>query len=168
MLVETMIQIAIVAGCSALLIYAALHDVVGRTIPNFVSLILISLGFLRITMAHTMLTSVLAAGAVFAVALLVWYAGLLGGGDVKLLTATRLVVPPQDVPMLLVSVAMVGGMLACIYVAARHILPVPVVQRPRDIFRRIVRVELWRVHRRGPLPYAVAIALGTMTQLVGH
>lgn len=168
MLVEAVSQGVLVAVCGALLTYAALHDVAGRTIPNLVSILLAGLGFARAAMTHTVLPSILVAGAVFALAMLVWRAGLLGGGDVKLMGSTCLVVPPQEVPVLLASVAIMGGLLACIYLAARHVAPVPQSRRPPGIFRRAVRVELWRIHRRGPLPYGVAIALGTMTQLAGH
>ena len=168
MYIETVTQDVAVIACSALLLYAALHDVVGRMIPNSVSIILVVLGVLRATLAHTLLPTILIAVAVLGLAMLVWQAGLLGGGDVKLLASTCLVVPPQGVPMLLASISIAGGLLACIYVAARHVVPVPSAQRPADVFRRAVRVELWRIHRRGPLPYAVAIALGAMTQIAAH
>ena len=168
MLTETVIQDALVASCTALLLYAALHDVVGRTVPNLVSLLLIGVGLVRAAVAHTIAPSMLVVGAVFAVALLVWRAGLLGGGDVKLLTAACLVVPPREAPVLLVSIAIVGGLLGFTYVIAKRIAPVTLPRRPSNILRRVIRVELWRMHRGGPLPYAVAIAVGTMTRLVGH
>ena len=168
MLVERAVQSVAAGGCIALLLYAALHDIIGRTIPNTVSIILAGLGLIRAMLSHTVLPSMITAGAVFAAAVLVWRSGLLGGGDVKLLGSTCLIVTPQETPMLLASTAIIGGALACLYVAAGYLLPGPVSTRPAGIFRRVVRVELWRVHRRGPLPYAVAIALGTMTQLVGH
>ena len=159
---------AAAAGCLALLSYAALHDVVGRTIPNSVCAAIAALGCLRAILLQTATPSVLIAGAIFTAAVLAWRAGLLGGGDVKLLAAASLMVAPHSVPMLLASISMVGGMLACLYLAARRVLPVPQPIRPQRLVRRVVRAELWRVHRHGPLPYAVAIAIGTMTQMIGN
>nr|WP_321983193.1 A24 family peptidase [uncultured Lichenicoccus sp.] len=156
------------AGCLTLLAYAALHDLAGRTIPDGVSAAIAALGCLRAVLVQTATPSILMAAAVFASAALAWRAGLLGGGDVKLLAAVSLMVAPQSVPILLASISMVGGMLACLYLAARRVLPAPQPIRPTRLVRRVVRAELWRVHRHCPLPYAVAIALGTMTQIVGH
>ncbi|TLU72709.1 A24 family peptidase [Lichenicoccus roseus] len=154
--------------CVLLLAYAALHDVVGRTIPNGVPASLAALGCLRAALAHTIAPSLWIATMIFLAATLAWRKGLLGGGDVKLLAAISLVVTPHEVPVLLISISMVGGMLAILYVFAGKVLPQPQPVRPRHLVRRAIRAELWRVHRRGPLPYAVAIALGTMTQIVGH
>jgi hypothetical protein len=42
------------------------------------------------------------------------------------------------------------------------ILPRPTPKRPRGLIGRILRVEAWRIHHRGPLPYACAIAAGTL------
>ena len=156
------------ASCGMLLVYAALHDLVGRTIPNSVSLAVTCIGLLRVVMAHTLLPSLLVASLVFSLAVLGWRAGMGGGGDVKMLGATCLLVPPQDVPVLLAAVTIVGGGLACIYLVVGRILPHPQSERPSGFLRRAVRVELWRVHRRGPLPYAVAISIGTMSQMLGQ
>ncbi len=159
---------AVAAGCLALLAYGALHDIAGRTIPNSVSTAVAALGCLRAILVQTATPSILIAAAIFAAATLAWRAGLLGGGDVKLLAAASLVVAPDRVPTLLAAISMVGGMLACLYLAGRHVLPVPQPIRPARLVPRVVRAELWRVQRHGPLPYAVAIALGTMTQIVGR
>ena len=163
-----MLQIAIDATCGSFLVYAALHDVATRTIPNFIPAILVGFGFIHDIVANTTSLSAAVAGTVFAVALLVWRAGLFGGGDVKLLTSASLLISPREVPMLLASIALIGGMLACMYIVARSILPLPGQQHETSLFRRITRVELWRIHRHGSLPYASAIAIGTITQLVRH
>ena len=48
-----------------------------------------------------------------------------------------------------------------------------VVPRPRAAnravhLRRFLRVEQWRIGRRGPLPYACAIAAGAIVALLPH
>ena len=45
---------------------------------------------------------------------------------------------------------------------ARLVAPPSIAPRPPGMLRRIRRTELYRVRRRGPLPYASAIAAGTL------
>ena len=100
-----------------------------------------------------------AAAIVFLILATAWRFRLLGGGDVKLLTACALVVPPPLVPALLVQTSMAGGLLGLIYLAARGRLRAP--QRPRgtSLLSRALRIEQWRLSKGGPLPYAAAIAV---------
>ena len=163
-----MLQIAIEAICCGILAYAALRDVVTRTVPNSVSLILVAFGIIRGISANTLLLSTVIAGMVLSVAILLWRMRLFGGGDVKLLASACLLVSPQEVPGLLASIALIGGVLACFYIVARNVRPLPSRQHRLSLFYRIARAELWRINRRGSLPYAFAIAFGTITQLVRH
>ena len=160
------LRVVILTICSGLLAYAALHDVATRTIPNSVSVALGGLGLILVLVANTVLLSVSIAATILALAVLIWRLGLFGGGDVKLLASTCLLVSPEDVPALLFFIATIGGVLACFYIFARIMLPEPSKHRKPTVFQRIARAELWRIQRRGSLPYAVAIALGTITQLV--
>ncbi len=104
--------------------------------------------------------------AVFVVAVLCWRRGWLGGGDVKLLAATALVVPPMQIGSLLFLTTQYGGVLALIYlIMSRTILLAPTIQ-PRSALRRLLRAERWRICRGSPLPYGFAIAAGGITLLI--
>ena len=92
--------------------------------------------------------TVLAAGT------LLFMYGLFGGGDVKLLAAAALWAGPGLLPELLMVMALAGGALALVLLALRR----------------------WRPRASGPaapgapLPYAVAIACGTLAvyPAMGH
>ena len=88
--------------------------------------------------------------------------GQMGGGDVKLLGATAIVIAPAAAGSFLLAVSLSGGVLAMAYLAGRVLLPRPTVRRPTRLLPRVLRVEAWRIHHRGPLPYACAIAAGTI------
>jgi len=84
---------------------------------------------------------------------------------VKLLAAAALLPPPAQVPDLVVGVALCGGLLALLVLALRPLVPRAAGPRPTGLFARAVRAEAWRLRRRGPLPYAVAIAGGALLTL---
>jgi prepilin peptidase CpaA len=157
-------HIALVLG-GILLVGAALHDVAARTIPNWVSLALFGLGAVLRLVDHNLLAGLSLGLVVFAVATLCWKRGWMGGGDVKLLSAAAIFVPPVHVGDMLIAVTLAGGIVGMIYLAGRSFLsriarPAPV--RPRRLLARIMRVERRRLARGGPLPYASAIAAGTL------
>ena len=99
--------------------------------------------------------SLLAFAIVFAVTLGCWLRGWMGGGDVKLLAACALLVPPGAVFPMITMVGVAGGALAAIYLVARRIVPRPAPcapgQRPKGFLA---------LSRGTALPYAVAIAIG--------
>jgi prepilin peptidase CpaA len=144
----------------AILLAAAMHDVIARTAPNWMAIALAVLGVASRILHGHILIGFGAAFAVFVLAAFCWRRGWLGGADVKLLAAAALIVPPGDVPGFLSAVALAGAALALVYLAARHVTPTPAPQRPGHLIARALRVESWRIHRGGPLPYAFAIAAG--------
>lgn len=157
---------AVFAGV-AMLVVAALHDIVARTVPNAVALAIAVAGLvnqvaLSLMGAGQLLISIPAAVVVFVLAALLWRRGLMGGADVKLFGASALLVPPMLVPSMVMCITLAGGVLALIYLVARRRLARPGVGRPDGLFARTVRVERWRLRRGGPLPYAVAIAGGVV------
>ncbi|HUZ63722.1 MAG TPA: A24 family peptidase [Acetobacteraceae bacterium] len=150
----------------AVLLAAALHDVAARTVPNWMPLALAGLGA-TLRLASGQLPQALAvSGAVFVVATLCWRCGFLGGGDVKLLGAGALVVPPGAVGGFLLLTSLAGGVLALGYLALAPLLPHPATARPALLAARVLRAEQYRIRRRFPLPYAVAIAAGALTLLL--
>ena len=151
--------IALSAGL-VLLFAAGLHDVAFRTVPNRLTGAIALCGLSLRAATGDLVVGVVAMLLVLALALLCWHRGWMGGGDVKLIAAAALLVPPRQVPVMLVSVAIAGGVLALPYLVARRRLHVNPHGRPASLFGRIVRAERWRLRRGGPLPYAIAIALG--------
>lgn len=171
--------IAILAVPAAgLLIYAALHDLAVRTVPNWLPALLLVFGVCARLLDHDLLSGLGVAGIAFALLFCIWVAGAMGGGDVKLWAATVLLVQPgwQPQAAFFVHVVLAGGALALIYLTLSLVVP-----RPRALLqpsagtmhqlgrlRRFLRVEQWRIGRRGPLPYACAIAAGAIAALLPH
>ncbi len=164
--VSAALEAALLSAALCTLLYAALHDVALRTIPNTVSLVLAGLGIALRLLDHRPLTGLVAALLTFLLGVWLWRRGWFGGGDVKLLAACALVVPPQDLLSLLTAVSLAGGVLALAYLLLRLCAPPPPVRRPAAIAARLLRAELWRICRRGPLPYASAIAAGACFTLL--
>jgi prepilin peptidase CpaA len=148
---------------------ASFKDIAARTIPNFVSLSIAAIGFAFNLIVGNKLNALAASVAVFSAGALIWRFGWLGGGDVKLLAACALLVPPSQVLQLVLFTAVAGGGLACLYIVLSCIARTsgrPVgCERPQSLLGRIGRVECWRIRRRAGLPYACAIAIGTLLTL---
>lgn len=150
------------------LLAAALHDVVARTIPNRLSLGIALLGMCLHAGVGDLGVALAAAALVFLLTALAWWFRALGGGDVKLLAACALLPPPAAVPGMILTIALAGGALGLLYLALRRLpaSPRPSRSRAAALPRRAWRAELWRIRRGGPLPYAVAIALGASLSLL--
>ena len=143
-----------------ILLTAAAHDLIARTAPNWMALVLTLLGIACRLLDGRIGVGLLAACIVFFISAACWRRGWLGGGDVKLLSAAALVVPPHTVLSFIVAMSLSGSVLALIYLAARGFVAAPGATRPHSLFARAMRVERWRIRRGGPLPYACAIAAG--------
>jgi prepilin peptidase CpaA len=147
-------------GSVALLLLAGMHDIVARTVPNWLAAVLALLGIGLRAVGGTLVGGLCAGLIIFVLAAICWRRGWMGGGDVKLLAASAIVVPPPLVLTFITAVAFFGGGLAVIYLIAHRLVPPPRTARPRSLLARVLRVERWRIHRGGPLPYACAIAAG--------
>ena len=166
-----LISVAAVIAGVAMLAMAALHDVMARTVPNELALAIAVAGLVSqgaaVPAAASLQTGLLAAGfamlaavLVFVAAAIMWRRGWMGGGDVKLLGASALLMPAALVPTMLMATSLSGGVLAIIYLATRRRLARPGPGRAGSLLSRVLKVERWRLRRGGPLPYAVAIASG--------
>jgi prepilin peptidase CpaA len=149
----------VIAG---ILLLAAGHDIMTRTVPNWMPLCLGILGTALAAIEFRLVWGLGFGLTVFALCLIFWWRGWMGGGDVKLLGATAIVIAPAAAGSFLLAVSLSGGVLAMAYLAGRVLLPRPTVRRPTRLLPRVLRVEAWRIHHRGPLPYACAIAAGTI------
>ena len=165
---------------AALLAFAALHDIGFRTVPNRVSLVLLVLGVVLRLMQHDLPAGLGCGLAVFAVTYLFWRFGWMGGADVKLLSAAAVLVAPAMVPTLVIGTSLAGGVLALVYIVGSRLAPLPgTAFAPAGatasaghachagLVRRAARCELRRLRRRGPLPYAAAIAVGGWLAIAG-
>ncbi len=164
----------------ALLVYAALHDVAARTVPNWLPVVILVIGIAARLADHTLEAGLLIAAITFAILFCIWVLGVMGGGDVKLWAATALLIPPQLQPEIdfYFRVFLLGGLLGLIYLALFAVMrrwqPAPAAgglrsgagRRGAGLVRRVLRAEAWRISRKGPLPYACAISAGAILTLL--
>lgn len=137
------------------LLAAAVADVARFEIPDTLSIALIALaiGFGFTQPDFPWLLHGAALVLMFGLGALLFSLGWMGGGDVKVLTATAAWVGLSGLPMQLAGVAIAGGLLALALLLVRagiRFADVPAERVPR-LFQR-----------GAPLPYAVAIAGGTI------
>jgi prepilin peptidase CpaA len=148
----------------AALSWSAATDLRNRVIPDEMVLLVaicgLTLGFgLR---AMDFWISAAAAAAVFLALGFLCHHDMIGGGDVKLLSALTLLVRPDQIGVLLLDVALAGGVLSCAYLAAGQFLralPPAVADGDKDDW---ISTELGRMTACKPLPYALAILGGAI------
>ncbi len=141
---------------AGILVWAAISDLSRYVIPNRVCVALVVLyaayaGAAPVT--PDILGALLIATFVFAVGAAMFGAGLMGGGDVKLMTAVALWAGPTFAVPFIFTTAMAGGLLAMVILSPFGVwLPAP----PVALFRAGLRP-----HRaKQSMPYGVAIAVG--------
>jgi len=159
-----LVDLLLVAG-SAVLIASACHDIAVRTVPNSATVLLLVLG-VALRLVNGPLSSLgwsaLIAFIILLITFIFWRLGWMGGGDVKLLTGASFFLPPTLTAQahLISGTALAGGALAVGYLLLGLLVRRPQGARPAGFLPRIIRCEQWRLSRRGPLPYAAAIAVG--------
>jgi prepilin peptidase CpaA len=150
------------AVIACLLILAAFSDIMTRTVPNWMPVALAIFGAALASFDLRLAWGLSYGLGIFLLSLFCWRRGWMGGADVKLLGASAIIVAPAASVTFLLAVSLSGGVLASVYLAGRFVLPRPAARRPRHLLPRVLRVEAWRIRHRGPLPYACAIATGTI------
>lgn len=141
-------------GAGMLLIAAAVSDLRRFVIPNWIGLALVALYVVRCAafgvsgapLAPMALPLALASSTLLVGAGL-FYHGWLGGGDVKLLTAATLWIPPERFVSFLALTALLGGVLAVVVAAATLVRRPALADRPTA--RHVAALRL---------PYGVAIS----------
>jgi prepilin peptidase CpaA len=139
----------LLAGLAAILVIAAIIDVRTFTISNRLNLTVALLApvywaSIALTPWPGIAVQVAAAVAVFIVLAGAFYAGMMGGGDVKLAAALALWFTPTGTIRFLVLMSLAGGVLTLLMVA---------LHRAR------------RREGRPQIPYGVAIAFGGLAIL---
>lgn len=154
-------------------------DLKDRIIPNeIVGLVMVcGLGLTLLLRPEQIGIGLLSAAALLIGLGVLAHLAVMGGGDVKLITAASLLFPPAYIGQMLVSIALAGGLLSCIYIAARRSI-VSGARRQRSssdielsqtgLVPRWVSVERERIAAGGPMPYALAISGGVVSLIAGE
>ena len=164
MMTLSLVNLLIVLA-APMLVFATLHDIGFRTIPDWLSAVLGADGILLRLLDHSLPSGLACGLAVFILAVLCWRRGWLGGGDVKLLGATAILVPPALVPGFILAVSLAGGVLALLYLLLERVIPTPRLRHSASLLRRVLIVECRRIRRRASLPYATAISAAALLML---
>ncbi len=148
----------------AALLLSAATDLKQRIIPNELVLVVALSGLLLgVAMRPGQVCiSLVAAALVFLMLGLLCRYGVLGGGDVKLMAAVTLLVPPSAIGDLLIGIALAGGVLSCFCLSASYFARDALAgscEQAGERRREGVRV---RVASRTEAPYAVAILGGVI------
>ena len=141
---------------AAAIVAAAVFDTARFIIPDTLSLAVLVAGIGHCAVTGAGLPSHLAAPLVMlAAGLVVFHAGVMGGGDVKLLVGVAAWSGLEGLLPVVAAVSVAGGGLAIGVVLARRVAVAAAIARPR-------------VLRQGaPLPYGVAIAVGSLGWAAG-
>lgn len=159
----------VLTGCAVLLlIWAASHDLAARTVPNMLPVALLVIGICVRMIDHSLFPGLVVAATTFLVLFAIWLTGAIGGGDVKLWSASLLLIPPHLQPefFCFTRILLAGGILALIYLSLRMVVSRPASAHSGGLAARVLRAEAWRISRKAPLPYAFAIAGGTIMTLL--
>jgi prepilin peptidase CpaA len=76
------------------------------------------------------------------------------------MTSLAVGLSPLDSYHFVVATAIAGGLLAAAYLLLSPRLRGSYGTKPTSMLGRVFTIEAWRIRRRGPLPYGVAIAAG--------
>ncbi|HYH17741.1 MAG TPA: prepilin peptidase [Azospirillum sp.] len=146
-------------GAAGLLMAAAISDVRCYRIPNTLCAALAVLFAVRAILAGPPFPfgHLIPATLVFAIGLVLFVRNLMGGGDVKLLAAAVLWIPPAFVLRQITGIALSGAVLALLLLLARGIARHGAFARDGDLPLLL--------QDKAPVPYGVAIALGTIAYL---
>jgi prepilin peptidase CpaA len=149
-----------------LLCFAALHDIATRTVPNWVSVGILSCAIMLHAFAGGLIGGLLVGLLVLIITFFFWRRGWLGGADVKLLAATSAAMPFAMFGVLLIATAFAGGLVAVVYLVLGLLVKRPSPGARATLLRRVLKAEAWRIHHHAPLPYATAIAIGALFTLI--
>jgi prepilin peptidase CpaA len=160
----------VAAAAISILIAIAYRDVRTRRIPNALTAAIALLGLVRLILADDLFAAVhtlLASALVFAVAFLLFWRGVFGGGDAKLVAAMALLVGAHDLFDFFLVMSVCGGGLGLAILACDrlHASRRPSSQRLARPFT-LHGVEPARPQARPTVPYGAAIASSGVVMMV--
>jgi prepilin peptidase CpaA len=172
----TSLWFALWFGALAALFTAAVSDLKTRRIPNGLVLVVLSLGMvLQLVSGRGHLwISLLIAGGVFVIGALLTHADVIGGGDAKMIPAATVLLPPAAAPVLIICIALAGGVLSLFYLGATWLarrgggtaLAAGQPHPGASQFDHLVRIEVGRMLANEPMPYGVAIFGGVVSAIL--
>ncbi len=165
---EAILRIAAVIALAGI----AVADMQRRIVPDKCVVVVAAIGFaLRVLVGGNLLwLSTITAAGVFLVLGLIGHAGIMGGGDVKLIPAATLLVAPLQVPNLLLAIAVAGGVLSLAYLANgwfQKTLAPSCAHRSPARNAALTRSKTNQEYA-GTLPYAVAVFGGCVFELANE
>jgi len=145
-----------IAILSLLLVVAAVEDTIRLRIANRTNGAILLVGMLTIGVmgpVPAVWQNVTVLVALLMVGTIAFGAGRLGGGDVKLLTASGLWFPLMPALQMMLAVVLAGGILALLILVAR------LMRRSEEPSRILF------LNRGSGIPYGVAIAIGVLAAI---
>lgn len=156
------VSLGVAVGLSLLMLAVIYLDATRYIIPNWLNgaILLLYPAFLLLNGGGISIGSgLIMAGVLFAFGFLVFWLGLMGGGDVKLLTVLGLWTGFGYAGLgFVIYTTLYGGLLAAVVLAIRGVIRVMSTPEYHDTLPRILR-------RKEPVPYGLAIAFGFLTVL---
>jgi len=147
-------------------VIAAVLDINDRIIPNGLAVFVAGNG-LALRMISGLAPaglSLIGAGLVFVVFVFLARHNFIGGGDAKLIAATTLLVPADRIMLLLLGIALAGGLLSCFYLTRHYVSRYffrKITHRPdRRLMKNLFIRGPNRAKARRSMPYALAILGG--------
>lgn len=149
-----MISLALAAACIGLCFFAAIKDITTLTIPNWVNASIAGLGVVALAFSGLPVATI---GWHFLIALIglaicmgLFFGGVFGGGDAKMIPAVLIWAGPAGALPFILWTAIFGGLLAVLLLPIRSIAPGGYLAG-----RMFASLE-----EGAGAPYAVAIAAG--------
>jgi prepilin peptidase CpaA len=146
--------------------YAIISDFTKLTIPNWVPLVLVA-AFVPFALAYidagSLPRNLLVAATIFGLGVIFFALGWIGGGDVKLLTATTLWIGAQGAPQFVIIMAGLGAAMAGALFTINHYSDELGAMMPGNwLVRRLLELA-----RSGRCPYGVAIGIAGLVPNAG-
>jgi len=164
------VQTIVIAVAIGILLAIAYGDVRTRRIPNALTAAIAVLGLARLMLADDLaaaMHTLIASASVFTVAFVLFWRGVFGGGDAKLLTAMALLVGSHELLDFLLIMSVCGGGLG-LAILARDAFRA----RRRDTSQQLAGpstlhwAEPTPPSARPTVPYGVAIASAAVVILI--
>ena len=164
---------------SIIYLLVSVHDIAFRKIPDTFPILISTLGLAILVINGDWFSAVMTMGLAsitFLLLAILCMAGKIGGGDVKLVAASVLLVGAGYFLDFLLLTALAGGVVSLVYLTASLILKFlaylfPTLANPPSYKRSKNRLNLlWQIERRrilrlSSIPYGVAISGGSLLTL---
>lgn len=150
-------------GLTGLLLIATFFDVTRFRIPNAIPLLVIALFLLKASVGievGPLMPRILIFACTLAFGFLAFTAGLLGGGDVKLMAALALWFGASAFADFITITGITGGFLGILLLLARRPTAAAAIPAPADVSALSLKDRL--LDPMAPLPYALPISVAAL------